>query len=147
MEVILLESIRSLGELGELVNVKPGYARNYLIPQKKAVFATEGAKARVEERRRELAKLEEQRVESAKARAVLIAEEITLTRKAGEEGHLFGSVSAADIAEALTTNDAEVHRSEVAMPSAIKELGRYEIDIIFHADVQKTVMVNVLAEE
>ena len=93
MEVILLEKIQNLGDLGELVNVKNGYARNYLIPQKKAVRATDDAKALVEERRRALAEEESKRLEAAKARAELAIKAISLVRLCSEEGRLYGSVT------------------------------------------------------
>ena len=93
MEVILLERIQNLGDLGEMVKVKPGYARNFLLPQKKAMRATDDAKAEVEKRRRELAEHEAQRLDGAKARAELSVKQVTVTRLAGEEGKLFGSVT------------------------------------------------------
>ena len=99
MDVILLEKISNLGELGDLVSVKPGYARNFLVPQSKAVWATAGAKTRVDERRRELAQLDAERLEVAQAKSDLLPAELTLQRKAGEEGRLFGSVAASDVAE------------------------------------------------
>ena len=94
MDVILLEKISNLGELGDLVSVKPGYARNFLVPQGKAVWATAEAKTRVDERRRELAALDAERLEVAQAKLHLLPAELTLQRKAGEEGRLFGSVDA-----------------------------------------------------
>jgi large subunit ribosomal protein L9 len=149
MEVILLDRIQNLGDLGELVNVKPGYARNYLIPQRKAVPATGEAKQQVEERRKELAKLAEDRFASSKARADLASKNVQLLRKvANEEGHLFGSVSPQDIAEALSNDDITIERSEVTMPEGpLKELGSYEIDVILHPEVRFTVAVEVAAEE
>lgn len=148
MEIILLDRIHNLGDLGDLVNVKPGYARNYLIPQKLAVPATDEAKHQVEARRKELAKLAEERLKSSKARADLAARSVTLARKvASEEGHLFGSVSPQDIAEALSTDDVEIERSEVSMPDGpIKEIGTYELDVILHPEVRFTVSVEVVPE-
>lgn len=149
MEVILLDRIQNLGDLGDLVKVKPGYARNYLIPQRKAVPATDEAKQQVEERRRELAKMAEERMASSKARASLAARSVKLMRKvSGEEGHLFGSVSPQDVAEALSTDDVTIERAEVTMPEGpIKELGSYEVDVILHPEVRFTVTVEVAAEE
>ncbi|GJL82002.1 MAG: 50S ribosomal protein L9 [marine bacterium B5-7] len=149
MDIILLDTIRNLGDLGDLVSVKPGYARNYLIPQKLAVPATDEARAKVAERRKELAKMADERLKSARARSELATRTITLTRKvANEEGHLFGSVTPQDIAELLTTGDVTIERSEVAMPDGpIKEIGAYEIEVILHSEVQFTVAVEVLAEE
>ena len=105
MEIILLEKIQNVGDLGELVKVKNGYARNYLIPQKKAVRATEDAKALVEERRRQLAEEESKRVEAAKARAELAVKQISVSRLCSEEGKLYGSVTPADIAETMSEAD------------------------------------------
>lgn len=149
MEVILLDRIHSLGDLGDLVNVKPGYARNYLIPQKMAVPASAEAKHQVEQRRKELSKLAEQRLESSRARASLAVRTVSLIRKvASEEGHLFGSVAPQDVAEALSNDDVVIERSEVSMPDGpIKELGSYEVDIILHPEVRFTVAVEVVPEE
>ncbi len=149
MEVILLDRIRNLGDLGDLVNVKPGFARNYLIPQKKAILATEDAKHQVEARRKELAQMAAERMSSSKARADLAARAVTLARKvASEEGHLFGSVTPQDVAEALTTADVSIERSEIAMPEGpIKELGTYQVDVILHPEVRFEVTVEVVAEE
>jgi len=101
MEVILLEKIQNLGSLGDLVNVSPGYARNFLVPYGKAVWATDNARVKVEERKIELAKSEEERLDVARAKADRLPTEITIARKSSEEGRLYGSVSAVDIAEAL----------------------------------------------
>lgn len=148
MEVILLERVRNLGELGELVNVKNGYARNYLIPQKKAVFASEDAKKQVEQRRRELAAEESKRIDAAKARAQVLVKEVTIARLASDEGHLYGSVTTADIAEALTDGEITVEKSEVYLPEgAIKNIGDFTANVILHAEVSFDVAVKVVAEE
>lgn len=150
MEIILLEKIRNLGELGDQVVVKAGYARNYLIPQHKAVRATDDAKAKIAERRKELLKLASERLDVAKARAS-VAEGITLqlSRKVGEEGKLFGSVTAADITEALNENtDAEFNRSEVNLPEGpIKSVGDFEVAVIVHPEVHFKITVSVIGEE
>ena len=148
MEIILLEKIQNLGDLGELVNVKNGYARNYLIPQKKAVRATEDAKALVKERRRQLAKEESKRVEAAKARAELAVKEISLDRLCSEEGKLYGSVTPADIAEAITEAGTRIERSEVFLPDGpLKQTGSYSAEVILHPEVRFQVTVNVIGEE
>ncbi len=149
MEIILLDRIQNLGDLGDLVNVKPGYARNYLIPQKMAVPATKDAKQQVEERRKELAKMSEERQASSKARADLATRSVVLKRKvANEEGHLFGSVTPQDVAECISTDDVTIERSEVAMPDGpVKQLGSYEIDVILHPEVRFTVSLEVVAEQ
>ena len=148
MDVILLEKISNLGELGDLVSVKPGYARNFLVPQSKAVWATAGAKTRVDERRRELAQLDAERLEVAQAKSDLLPAELTLQRKAGEEGRLFGSVAALDVVDSLTAMGITVQRSEVSMPNGpIKEIGEHTIEVILHAEVRKTLDVKVELEQ
>ena len=148
MDIILLEKISNLGELGDLVSVKPGYARNFLVPQSKAVWATAGAKTRVDERRRELAQLDAERLEVAQAKSDLLPAELTLQRKAGEEGRLFGSVAAPDVVDSLAEMGITVQRSEVSMPNGpIKEIGEHTIEIILHAEVRKTLDVKVELEQ
>ena len=147
MEIILLEKIRNLGDLGETVRVANGYARNYLIPQKKAMRATAEAKAVVEERRRQLAEEESRRLEVAQARAGLLAREITVTRLAGEGGKLYGSVSSADIAQALSEGGAAVDKAEVEQADgSIKHTGRFAAEVVLHPEVRFAVQVSVLAE-
>ena len=148
MDVILLEKISNLGELGDLVSVKPGYARNFLVPQGKAVWATAEAKTRVDERRRELAQLDTERREVAQAKSDLLPAALTLQRKAGEEGRLFGSVAALDVVDSLTAMGITVQRSEVSMPNGpIKEIGEHTIEIILHPEVRKTLDVKVELEQ
>ena len=148
MDVILLEKISNLGELGDLVSVKPGYARNFLVPQGKAVWATADAKTRVDERRRELAKLDTERREVAQAKSDLLPAELTLQRKAGEEGRLFGSVAALDVVDSLAEMGITVQRSEVSMPNGpIKEIGEHTIEVILHSEVRKTLDVKVEWEQ
>ncbi len=148
MEIILLEKIQNVGDLGELVNVKNGYARNYLIPQKKAVRASEDAKALFEEKRRQLAEEESKRVEAAKARAELAVKEISVTRLCSEEGRLYGSVTPSDIADTITEAGTRIEKSEVILPDGpIKNTGSFEADIILHPEVRFTIAVNVVGEE
>ena len=147
MELILLEKIQNLGELGDIVKVKSGYGRNYLIPQGKAVPASERAKKQVEERRRDLAKLDSERRESAEAKATLLPERLTVKRLVAEEGRLFGSVSPVDIAELLQAVDIAVQRAEISMPDGpIKTLGEHTVSIILHPEVQSSIQVVVEAE-
>ena len=147
MEVILLEKIQNLGSLGDHVNVKPGYARNFLLPYGKAVWATEEARSRVEERRIELAKLEEERLDIAREKAELIPEAIVVIRKASEEGKLYGSVSASDIAEILADKGINIGRSEVSLPSGpIKEIGETNLDILLHPEIRATILVKVVED-
>jgi len=147
MEVILLENIQNLGSLGDLVNVKPGYARNFLIPYGKAVWATDDARVKVDERRVQLAKLEEERLDVARAKADRLPAELTVTRKASEDGKLYGSVSAADIAEILHGQGIAVSRSEVSLPEgAIKEIGEVGLDILLHPEIRAHLLVKVVGE-
>ena len=147
MEVILLGEIQNLGGLGDLVNVKPGYARNYLIPYGKAVWATDAARVKVEDRRKELAKLEEERLDIARAKAELLPETLTVSRKASEEGKLYGSVSPSDLAELLQQSGVNIARSEVSLPGGpIKELGESQVEILLHPEIRNMIMVKVIEE-
>ena len=149
MQVILLENIGNLGELGEKVNVKSGYGRNFLIPQHKAVPATEYNVRVFEERRIELQRVADDKLNEAKALAEQIsALDITLTMKAGEEGKLFGSITVRDIAEAAESKGVTIQKGEIKMPAGpIRELGEFEIDIHLHPDVTTVLKVGVIAEE
>jgi large subunit ribosomal protein L9 len=149
MEVILLENISKLGKLGETVNVKAGFGRNFLIPQGKAVHATEANTAEFEERRAELEAAADSQLAAAQQRADAINELglITITAIAGEEGKLFGSVGTRDISEAIAALGCEVDKSEVRLPDGpMRELGEYEIAIQVHGDVTAMVAVAVIAE-
>ena len=148
MEIILLEKVQNVGDLGDLVTVKNGYARNFLIPQKKAMLATAEAKAEVEERRRQLSKDESVRLADAKDRADQSVKEITLSRLCGEEGQLYGSVSPIDIAEAMSESGIAVEKSEIVQPDGpIKHIGQFEADVILHPEVRFTVKITVEGEE
>jgi len=147
VDVILLENIQNLGGLGDLVSVKPGYARNFLIPYGKAVWATTDARVKVDERRTQLAKLEEDRLDVARAKAERLPAELTVARKAGEDGKLYGSVSAVDIAEILHEQGIAVGRSEVNLPQgSIKEIGETDLEILLHPDVRAHLLVKVVGE-
>ena len=147
MEIILLEKIRNLGDLGEIVQVANGYARNYLIPQKKAMRATPDAMREVEERRRLLAAEEGKRLESAKAKADLIPREIRVTRLVSDSGTLYGSVSPADIIDAIAEAGATVAKPEITLPDGpIKHPGEHNAEIILHPEVQFSVKVMVVGE-
>lgn len=145
MEVILLEKIGKLGNLGDKVNVKAGFGRNYLIPQGKAVSATEANLVRFEERRAELEKESADKLASAQARAeALEGLNITVAAKAGDEGKLFGSIGSKDIADAVTAAGTAVEKSEVRLPNGvIRTIGQFEIAIQLHAEVTATVMLTV----
>ncbi len=149
MEVILLEKINKLGDLGDQVRVKAGYGRNYLIPIGKAVTATPENVEKFESRRAELEKAQADVFRTATARVEKMnLVEVTLARKAGEEGKLFGSVSAADIAEAVVAAGVDLYKYEVRLPEGpLRELGEFEVATHLHADVDARIKVTIVAEE
>ncbi len=149
MDVILLEKVENLGGLGDKVRVRPGYARNFLIPSGKAKYATAENIAEFEARRVELEKAAADALATAQARKEkLDGVEVTVTVKAGSEGKLFGSVGTVDIADALQAAGAEVEKREIRMPEGpIRQAGEYEFVVHLHTDVNATVKVNVVAEE
>jgi len=149
MQVILLERVQNLGELGDSVKVKPGYARNYLIPQGRAVIATPGNVADFEAKRAELEGQEAQALAAVQARAdALEGKEITLARKTGEEGKLFGSVGPQDIADALTETGTPVSRNEVRLVNdTLRQVGDYQVGVHLYASVEASITVHVVAEE
>ncbi len=149
MEVILLENIVNLGSLGDKVDVKAGYGRNFLVPQGKAVPATETNVAEFEARRAELEAAAAEQLSAAEKRAEALnaLELVTIAANAGEEGKLFGSIGTRDIAEALTQTGCEVDKAEVRLPEgALRELGEYEVAIQVHGDVTALVNIAVVAE-
>ncbi|MCG8312754.1 MAG: 50S ribosomal protein L9 [Pseudomonadales bacterium] len=149
MQVILLEKIRNLGGLGDQVNVKSGYGRNFLIPQGKAVPATADNVKHFEERRAELEQKAAETLSAAEARLAKIQElgTITIPAKAGDEGKLFGSIGTRDIADAITEAGVEVAKAEVLMPhGAIRNTGEFELDIQVHTDVTGTIAITVVPE-
>lgn len=148
MNVILLERVNNLGDLGDEVSVKPGFARNFLIPNSKAVQANKANRAYFEERRAELEKAANEKLSEAQARAQSLAETVvTIMVKSGEEGRLYGSVGTQDIADALVRDGKAVERSEVRMPEgAIRSLGEYELALQLHSDVTVQIQVAVVEE-
>lgn len=149
MEVILLEKVRNLGDLGEQIKVKSGYGRNFLIPQGKAVMATKDNVVKFEERRAELEAKAADKVSAAEVRASKLAGlgNVTITANAGEEGKLFGSIDAGNIADAITAAGAEVTKSEVKLPEGtIRHIGEFELTIQLHTDVTQAVTIEVIAE-
>jgi large subunit ribosomal protein L9 len=149
MDVILLEKIDNLGGLGDRVTVRPGYARNFLIPRGKAKYATAENIAEFEAQRAELEQAAAELLTAADTRREKIdGTEVTITANAGSEGKLFGSVGPSDIARALAEVGAEVEKREVRMPEGpIRQAGEFEIGIHLHTDVNATVKVVVVAEE
>lgn len=149
MQVILLEKIHNLGNLGDKIKVRAGYGRNYLIPYGKAVPATVSNLARFEERRAELEAAAAATLAASQARADKLKDAVVqILAKAGDEGKLFGSVGVKDIADALTkAQGVEVHKSEVMLPNGvIRQVGEYEIALLLHSDISTNVKINVVAD-
>jgi large subunit ribosomal protein L9 len=149
MEVILLEKIANLGELGQVVKVKDGYARNYLIPHGKAKRATEENRKAFEARRAELEQTQATALAKAQERAgKLDGLTLQITQKAGPDGRLFGSVTNYDIVEALKKQGHEVERAQIRMPQGpLKQVGDFPIQIALHTDLAVTITVSVLGEQ
>ena len=143
MEIILLEKIHNLGDLGDHVKVRSGYGRNYLIPYGKAVPATKANIEEFEQRRAELEKAAAERLAAAQKRGEKLQDKaVTVAAKAGEEGKLFGSIGVRDIADAVTADGVEVEKSEVLLPEGpIRATGEYQIGLQLHSDV--TVQINL----
>ncbi|MGZ8189223.1 MAG: 50S ribosomal protein L9 [Methylosarcina sp.] len=148
MEVILLEKIAKLGNLGDKVTIKSGYGRNYLVPQGKVVMATANKIAEFEARRAELEKAAQDKLNAAQARAEALQKlQIVITHKAGDEGRLFGSVGTHNIAEAITNAGVAVEKQEIRLPhGAIRHVGEFPVDINLHSDVVVTLPITIAAE-
>jgi len=149
MEVILFEKIDRLGNIGDLVNVKSGFARNFLLPQGKAKVATDENKAEIETRRAEFEKMAADALAAAeKRREQIEVLAISITAKSGTEGKLFGSIGNVDIAGALVEAGVEVEKREVRLPDGpIRQAGEYEITLHLHADVNAIAKVTIIGEE
>jgi large subunit ribosomal protein L9 len=149
MEVILLEKIHKLGDLGQQVRVKPGFGRNYLIPKGKAIPATAANIAKFEARRAELEQAQQDAQARATARAAALANlNVTIARRAGSEGKLYGSVGTVDIAEAVTATGNELLKQEVRLPEGpFRMIGEHKVDLQLHADVVVTITVTIVPEE
>ncbi len=151
MEIILLQKVRNLGALGERVKVKPGYARNFLIPNGHAIMATKANIEKFNARRAELEKVAADALAVAQKGAAKIAElgSVTIAARSGDEGKLFGSVSAADIADAMTAAGVAVAKHQVRMPvgmNTLRNLGEYTVSLHLYTDVEQAVTVNIVAE-
>jgi large subunit ribosomal protein L9 len=148
MQIILMEKVVNLGELGSVVKVKEGYARNYLIPQGKAKRATEKNIAEFQAKRIVLEKQQNEKLAAAQARATkLEGMLVQITQKAGVDGRLFGSVTSGDIADALKAQGFEVGKAEVRMPAGpLKQVGDYPMVLALHSDVTANITVSVLGE-
>jgi large subunit ribosomal protein L9 len=149
MEIILLQKVANLGNIGDRVKVKSGFGRNYLLPEGKATLATPTNVARFEERRSELEKIARDQLVSAEERSAALKDyKLVIRAKAGTEGKLFGSVGTADISEALKRENFNVARSEVRLPSgALRMVGEHVVNLHLHADVDVPLNVSIVAEE
>ncbi len=144
MEVILLERVEKLGQMGDVVTVKDGFARNFLLPSKKALRATDSNKAAFEADRARLeAENLERKTEAEKVAAAMADVKVVMIRAAGESGQLYGSVSSRDIAEAVTEAGVSINRNQVVLDRAIKTLGLHDVVIRLHPEVSETVVVNI----
>lgn len=148
MDVILLDKVGRLGQIGDKVSVKAGFGRNYLIPQGKALPATEANLQDFEARRAEIEARANEKLGDARSRAEKLAElTVTIAANAGDEGKLFGSIGTRDIAEAITAAGVEVSKSEVRLPQGtLREIGEYDIDVQLHADITQALKVTIVAE-
>jgi large subunit ribosomal protein L9 len=144
MEVILLERIASLGQMGDVVRVKDGYARNFLLPQGKAMRATEASRKKFEAERHQLeARNLERKSEAEKVAGKIDGKSFVVVRQAGETGHLYGSVTARDIAEVIDEGGFTISRSQVALNQPIKTIGMHSVNIAIHPEVDTKVTINV----
>ena len=148
MEIILLEKIENLGAMGDKVNVRPGYGRNYLVPQGKAKAATAENIAEFEARRADLEKAAAETLAAAAARRDQIdGKTVEIVAKAGDEGKLFGSIGTADIADAVNATGVEIERNEIRLPEgAYRQIGEYDVVLHLHTDVDATIKLIVSAE-
>ena len=148
MDVILTENVKGLGSIGEVVKVKPGYGRNYLVPQGLAVVASDRNLSELEHHKRQLSrKAEKLSQEAADVKARIEAVTCNFVHKASEEGKLFGSVTSMEIAEALAAQGIEIDRRKILLEQPIKNLGEHDIDIRLNAGVNATVKVVVTSED
>jgi large subunit ribosomal protein L9 len=148
IEVILKEPVDNLGNRGDVVKVAPGYARNYLLPRKLALAVTEGNKRQIEAERKRAAAIEAQERVTADALASRLSHvEVVVARRVGEKDTLYGSVTSADITEALARQGFEIDRRKVQLPDPIKQLGEFSVPIKLHRDITTPVKVLVVKEE
>jgi len=149
MEIILLEKIRNLGGIGDRVNVKTGYGRNFLIPQGKAISATKANLEKIAQMRAELEKVANEALEKATVRAKQLANfAVTIPAKATEEGKLFGSIGVSVIANAIKNAGFDVKRSEITLPQGpIRQLGEFDVVLLLHSDVSINVKIKVVPAE
>ncbi len=150
MQLILLEKVKNLGNLGDVVNVKPGYGRNYLVPEGKAVFATKNNIALFAEKKADLEAKAAGQLTNAQKRAEALSalEIVVITAHAGDEGKLFGSVGSREISQAVATLGVELAKHEVLLPNGpVRTVGEHEIQLSLHSDVQVAIRIVVKAED
>ena len=147
ISVILLEKISKLGNIGEEVKVKAGFARNYLLPQKKAIRASKENKKIFEQKREELVKINDEKIKMAKEKIKKIEDSLKITREASEQGALFGSVTARDIAKEIKTKDLDINAKDIILKSNIKSIGEFQANIVLHPEVSKEISVIVEKSE
>ncbi|MDH3453624.1 MAG: 50S ribosomal protein L9 [Desulfuromonadales bacterium] len=148
MDIILTENVKGLGTIGDVVKVKPGYGRNYLVPQGLAVEASDRNINEMEHHKRQLThKAQKLSKEAADIKARIEAVECSFAHKASEEGKLFGSVTSMEIAEGLAAHGIEIDRRKILLDQPIKELGMHEVEIKLNAGVNATIKVNVVSAE
>ena len=147
ISVILLEKISKLGNIGQEVKVKDGFARNYLIPNKKAIRASEENKKFFEQKREELVKINDEKIKIATDKLKKIPDTTDIIREASEQGALFGSVTARDIAKAIKIDDIEVSAKDVIVKTNIKNVGEYQVKIVLHPEVSKEMNIIVKKSE
>ena len=145
ISVILLEKISKLGNIGQEVKVKDGFARNYLIPNKKAIRASEENKKFFEQKREELVKINDEKIKTATEKLKKVPDTINIIREASEQGALFGSVTARDIAKEIKDDDIEVSAKDVIIKAIIKNVGEFQVKIVLHPEVFKE--INVIVEK
>ena len=145
ISVILLEKISKLGNIGQEVKVKDGFARNYLIPYKKAIRASEENKKFFEQKREELVKINDEKIKTATEKLEKVPNTINIIREASEQGALFGSVTARDVAKEIKVDDIEVSAKDVIIKSIIKNVGEFQVKIVLHPEVFKE--INVIVEK
>ena len=149
MDVILLQKVANLGNIGDRVKVRSGYGRNFLLPQGKATLATPDHVARFEARRAELERVAREELSSAEERAAAMKElKLTIPAKAGTEGKLFGSIGTTDIAEHVSRLGFKLQRSEVRLPSGpLRSVGEHQVSLHLHTDIDVPITVTIVAEE
>ena len=147
MNIILLERIAKLGNIGEVVKVKNGFARNYLLPNKKAIRATEENKNLFEQKKEELEKLNTDRIKNANETLKKIPESIVITREASEQGALFGSVTSRDIAKEINTDNISISAKDIILKSTIKNIGKFTAEVALHPEETMKIKIIVKSTE